>query len=510
LKNCKLFFCNFSKITRLYSYIFLNLFKPLIMDVILYWNEVALQANVNSHTTGQDASNNGPTRSSRALAIIHLAMYDAYARAKGNPASLPAYDSALPPVPVGINPQVAAAGAAHKAISNLYPVFAGTSVFSGKLALSPGGTDPASIAYGESVATEILTIRASDPDASDMGYTYSPARGSHRDDPDNPSNPSRGIAHGPKYGALSTCIAVTKRHDLDKHPKPDLSDPDYLRALRQVRGKGIKPELAGTIGPNNIYRTPEETLIGIYWGYDGAKQLGTPPRLYNQIVRQVALEQNNSEEQNARLFALVNAAMGDAGILAWEQKYRYNLMRPVVGIREADKSLGATTVGNNNVSNECDANWLPLGAPKSNDPGIKNFTPNFPAYPSGHATFGAAAFQITRLFYRISGDSPDNLLNGKPFISDEFNGLTTDNNGTIRPRHTRNFPDGGLWQMIVENGLSRVFLGVHWFFDAFALDAQGKPDLTKNIGGVPLGIKIAEDIFNSGMKKSNVGPALIA
>ena len=31
----------------------------------------------------------------------------------------------------------------------------------------------------------------------------------------------------------------------------------------------------------------------------------------------------------------------------------------------------------------------------------KNFTLNFPTYPSGHMTFGAAAFHITRLFYGV-------------------------------------------------------------------------------------------------------------
>ncbi len=60
--------------------------------------------------------------------------------------------------------------------------------------------------------------------------------------------------------------------------------------------------------------------------------------------------------------------------------------------------------------------------------------------------------------------------------------------------------------MIEENGFSRVYLGVHWSFDAFALLHDGKPDLTQNIGGVPLGLKIAEDIFANGMTKSTVPP----
>jgi hypothetical protein len=47
------------------------------MDPILLWNQVALEANRVSHTTGPNEQT-GPTLSSRALAIVHLALYDAY------------------------------------------------------------------------------------------------------------------------------------------------------------------------------------------------------------------------------------------------------------------------------------------------------------------------------------------------------------------------------------------------------------------------------------------------
>lgn len=75
----------------------------------------------------------------------------------------------------------------------------------------------------------------------------------------------------------------------------------------------------------------------------------------------------------------------------------------------------------------------------------------------------------------------------------------------MRPKHARTF-DGGLWQMIEENGRSRVYLGVHWVFDAFAVKDKDKPDLSRNVGGVPLGLRIARDIFASNMTKSTVEP----
>ena len=130
-------------------------------------------------------------------------------------------------------------------------------------------------------------------------------------------------------------------------------------------------------------------------------------------------------------------------------------------------------------------------------------------YPSGHATFGAAALHITRLFYRVSDQRPDELFEGLDLVSEELNGVTTVNRGTVRPRHRREFDDG-LWQMIIENGLSRVYLGIHRVFDAFAIRGNDRPNLSRNIGGVPLGITIAEDIFNSGggkgPKKSTISP----
>ncbi len=475
-----------------------ELHAPSVADPILFWNEIALEANRVSHTNGR-GEQTGPTLSSRALAIVHLAMYDAYAGVINDPADLPPYLPGLPTPDVGSAADAAVAAAAHTTLVHLFP---SQKSFLDLILAGAGDQSDPGHNFGCIVAQELLADRASDPGAGASGYTPSSARGKHRPDPDNPD---QGF-HAPFYGAQSKGFAITCRHELDA---PPLDDATYTIAVREVRGRGIAPELMGSLPINSRARTVDQTLIGIFWGYDGAPELGTPPRLYNQIVRRVALHQGNSVAENARLLALVNVAMADAGILAWDQKYIHDFWRPVVGIREHDQSMGpAATVAGNDISDDCDGSWLPLGAPATNTQN-KNFTPPFPAYPSGHATFGAAALHMTRLFYGVTDHLPDTLFNGLDFVSDEFNGINRDNHGTVRPRHVRNFPNG-LWQMIEENGRSRVYLGVHWIFDAFAVKINGKPDLTKNIGGVPLGLTIAEDIFNcgraNGLKKSTVGP----
>lgn len=479
------------------------------MDSILYWNEVALEANRVAHTKGVDHGTLGPVLSARALAMIHLAMYDAYVGVNGGP--LNPYLPGLPTPATGATVDAAIAGAAHWMLSNLFLSQKG--VFKKKLtdagstySFSTATTDPG-IAFGIKVAENLFVDRSLDPSASDAGYNPPTKRESHQVDPDNPG---QGF-YGPWVGQAK-CFSVGTRYTIVA--PPSLTSTEYRAALRMVRGKGIAPELAGTA---TLYprRTEDETVIGLYWGYDGAKQLGTPPRFYNLIIRELATAKGNNLEKNVQLFAMVNASMADAGILAWEQKYFHNLLRPVAGIRQYDPSMGAavqtasgTTVNtpttpNNNINNDCDVNWLPFGAPNSNNVGAKNFTPPFPAYPSGHATFGAAAFQIARRFYGVSANGPDPLFANLNFVSEELDGKTTDNKGAVRPRHQRDFPQG-LWQMILENGYSRIYLGVHWHFDAFALDNAGQPDLSQNMGGVPLGLNIANDIWASMMAKSSV------
>jgi hypothetical protein len=260
----------------------------------------------------------------------------------------------------------------------------------------------------EHVASAILQSRNNDGSAVTVSFPGSTDPGQWR-----PTISFGGIVRPallPQWGSV-TPFAIGNPTPFVPPPPPSLGSSQYAADVNQVQSLGSAVSAT---------RTPEQTQIAQFWGYGPGT--ATPAGHWNQIAHEVAFTQRNTLEENARLFALLNIALADAGIVSWNCKYQYNFWRPITAIQEAD------TDGNPDTS--ADPDWMPLLE-----------TPPFPEYTSGHSTFSGTAAVILASFY-----GKDEI----PFSigSDDLPGVH---------RFYSSFSEASR-----ESGMSRIYGGIHF------------------------------------------------
>jgi membrane-associated phospholipid phosphatase len=371
---------------------------PANADVVTDWNNAALDAI--------RAGRTAPPVASRSLAILHVSIYDAV---NGIARTHEPYlvESA---VAASASREAAASAAAHQALVNLFPANASDfdALHAEILGQPPYGPQTAAgIVWGEFVANQILAARANDgsnavvlpPGGSGPGVWV-------------PTPPGFLPYLLPQWGFVVP-FAMSGSSQFRPPGPPSLDSEQYAANYNEVKELGA---LSGST------RTAEQTEIALFWA-DGAGT-ETPPGHWNSIARIIGADQGNTLEENARLFALLNIAMADAAICAWDAKYTFHNWRPVTAIRNAETD--------GNPATDPDTAWNSFIV-----------TPPFPDYVSGHSTFSAAAATVLALFY---GTDHIGFSTGSDFLP-----------GVIR--HFDSFSAAAS-----EAAASRVYGGIHFRF----------------------------------------------
>jgi PAP2 superfamily len=363
-------------------------------DVVTDWNTAALDAIRSTRTA--------PPPASRALAILHISIYDAV---NGIVRTHEAY-FIKEKGPTNASEEAAASAAAHKVLTTLFPTQASTfaQLHEATLAeIRDNARKRRGLEWGESVAEKILAWRANDG-STDM---VTPPGGS---DPGQwrPTPPAFADYLLPQWGFV-TPFAMPSSSFFRPNGPPALTSPQYTADYNEVKAIGAR---------NSEPRTDEQKEIAEFWA-DGAGTV-TPPGHWNVIAADVAAR--NNMRQKARLFALLNVAMADAAICAWDAKYIYNFWRPVTAIRAGDTDENSATAQ--------DPTWTSL-----------MITPPFPEYTSGHSTFSGAAAAVLSLFYGTPRVPFSTTSDGLPGVVRDFRGFQ---------------------QAAREAALSRLYGGIHF------------------------------------------------
>lgn len=378
-------------------------------DVVTDWNLITLNATKVAPALN---SNLG----TRVDAIEAIAVYDAVNSVLqfGTPYSY--YNPSAGPS----SAEAAAAQAAHDVLVSFFP--SQQAALDQDLTNSLNNITDGPIGNGQAVgsasAASILALRANDGSSPNVSYngpaTITP--GAYQLTPNSPTvtnNFTFSPGINEQWGTVKPFI-LTNASQFRPPPPPTVSsfNKTYTLALNQTKSVGTT---------NSPTQTPAEVEIAQFYKQDAELTA-------NEAARDLALSHNLSLASDALLFALVDIAAADSRIAIWDAKYTYLYWRPITALNANPDG----TVTNNYQG------WTPTIV-----------TPNHPDYPSGHSGTVTAVAEILSSFF---GD--DNTFT-----------LHTTTAG-IPPRTLTS-----LSQLASENGLSRIYGGIHYSFDN--LEGQG-------------------------------------
>ena len=413
-------------------------------NAVIQWNNAALQAI-------RDVSP-GPTIGSRALAIMHTCMFDAWATYDTN--AVPTRPNGIPRQKTKADVSQAVSYAAYRAMMDLFPSKA--AAFASLM--QSQGYDPNNTStdittqagVGNVAAQAVISFRHGDGSNQQNGYAdttgYVPAN-----TPDQLNDPSKWQplrVNGntqkymtPHWGTV-TPFALTSGSQFrpTTGPATDYTNPT-----------GTYKSQADTIVTYSAQLTDTTKTIADYWANGPHSE--TPPghwELFTQFVsaQYISAKDKHALANDVMLFFALSNAVFDAGIACWECKRYYNSVRPISAVRYLYGGKPLTCwggAGKGTISMPDGAQFLPYQ---------ESFvvTPPFPEYVSGHSTFSAASAYI--LQQATGSDTFGNSFTTAPKSSQIEPGYAPTQSVTLSwPTYSA---------AAAEAGISRQYGGIHF------------------------------------------------
>ena len=411
--------------------------------VVVRWNAAALEAIRETHP--------GPPMVARALAMVHTAIFDAWAAYDADAVGTRLGGSLRRPEEerTDANKREALSYAAYRTLVDLYPGATQVSQF-GSL-MRELGYDPANVStdkstpsgIGNRVAAALLEFRHRDGSNQLGGYAetsgYVPVNDStHINDPNRwqPLRPAGATVDqryiAPHWGRV-TPFALTSGSQFRPSSGPaTVGDKIYRKQAEEVLEYSAK-------------LNDEQKVIAEYWADGPSSEL--PPGHWCLFAQYVSQRDAHGLGQDVRMFFAMTSAILDASVACWDAKRVYDSARPVTTVHylfagETVKAWAGPYQGTDKIDG---AEWRPYQA-------ASVVTPPFPEYLSGHSTFSAAGAEVLK---RFTG-------------SDAFGATATQAAGTSRvepgavPQRDvtlswRTFSDAA-----DEAGISRRYGGIHF------------------------------------------------
>jgi hypothetical protein len=378
--------------------------RPAQADAVTDWNAI-MEATVTTAPTN-------PFFQARWAAIVQLAVFEAVNAVTGD------YEPYLGTIaaPAWASPDAAAIAAAHRTLVTLRQGSAETldALRAQSLAAIPDGpAKEAGIAAGEGAAAALLLLRSNDGSNVVVPYTPGTNPGDWQ-----PTPPAFAPAVLPGWGRV-TPFGLRAGSQFRAQAPPALFTEKYASDYNEVR-------LLGRF--DSPFRPQDRTDVARFFAAT------TPVQAWNAAARQVSSAQGKTLSENARIFALLAMAIGDASIATFDTKYHYDFWRPVTAIRGGDID--------GNPQTEADPNWLPLIT-----------TPAFPGYVSAHATLSGAARVVLERIFGEHGHAIVLRNGGLPGIVLDYTAFK---------------------QICADIDDARVYGGIHFRFDQEAGALQGR------------------------------------